>query len=206
MNNKNVREFCQKKNRTCLLKAFVSTFVLLIPLILLFPYLTLKLGMINAILLSLITLSLPALFFRVFTLLFDRDWSGKITDVKVITKTGSYNYYGKTHICEKNTVVLTVLKEDGKTVVVNAKSFVSPGAGENVQIGREYHYRGLVPISDPREILERYKVGDTVYHVAGFKEPVVASGSLRRINCFSCGLENSVNEDVCASCKAPLLK
>ncbi len=183
---------------------------LLIAVVLLYaaiPSLSEYTGTIPIVLLCIGFFVLAAYFSKIFSFIFDRNWMGKVLDVKVETKTGSYSYFGKTGLCEKNTILLTVEKENGKSVPVKAVSFVTKSEnGENVRTGIEYHYSEHVLRGNPETFLKKYHKGDTVYHFRGLKENLYVSETYPFINCVVCGAENATEKDACYHCHHSLIK
>jgi len=149
-----------------------------------------------------------AYFSKVLNLVFEKNWSGKIAEVKVETKTGSYSRYGKTAICEKNTILLIVEKENGKTVCIPAETFVSKSEnGESVRVGKEYEYSRHVLCGKPEEFLRKYRKGDLVYHFRGIERNVIVAQERRSlVTCAVCGMENDAAVDRCHQCGYTLLK
>lgn len=174
----------------------------------LIPSLPRHMGFIPILLLCLGAIGVSAYFSKVFFLVIDRNWKGKILDVKVETKTGSYSGYGKTRLCEKNTILLVVEKENGKQIGVTAETFVSKSeGGENVRIGMEYQYAEHVLCGKPEEFLRKYHVGDTVYHFRGIDRNLYVPASPQSLTCcIVCGTENDVTKDVCYQCGHSLIK
>lgn len=174
----------------------------------LIPSLSRHMGFIPILLLCLGAIGVSAYFSKVFFLVIDRNWKGKILDVKVETKTGSYSHYGKTRLCEKNTILLVVEKENGKQIGVTAETFVSKSeGGENVRIGKEYQYAEHVLCGKPEEFLRKYHIGDTVYHFRGIDRNLYIPVSPQSLTtCIVCGTENDVTKDACYHCGHSLVK
>lgn len=174
----------------------------------LIPSLSRHMGFVPILLLCLGAIGVSAYFSKVFFLVIDRNWKGKILDVKVETKTGSYSHYGKTRLCERNTILLIVEKENGKQIGVVAETFVSKSeGGENVRIGREYEYAEHVLRGKPEEFLRKYHVGDTVYHFRGLERNLyIPTSHQSLICCIVCGTENDVAKDACYQCGHSLVK
>ena len=174
----------------------------------LIPSLSRHMGFVPILLLCLATIGVSAYFSKVYFLVIDRNWRGKILDVKVETKTGSYSHYGKTRLCEKNTILLTVEKENGKQIGITAETFVSKSeGGDNVRIGKEYEYAQHVLYGKPEEFLRKYHVGDTVYHFRGIDRNLYIPASPQSLTCcIVCGTENDIAKDVCYQCGHSLVK
>ena len=174
----------------------------------LIPSLSRHMGFVPILLLCLAAIGASAYFSKVYFLVLDSNWRGKILDVKVETKTGSYSHYGKTRLCEKNTILLVVEKENGKQIGVTAETFVSKSdSGENVRIGREYQYAEHVLCGKPEEFLKKYRIGDTVYHFRGIDWNLHIPASLQSLTtCIVCGTENDISKDVCYQCGHSLVK
>ena len=94
-----------------------------------YPSLSRRMGFVPLLVLCLGAICISAYFSKVFHLVLDRSWKGKISNVKVETKTGSYSHYGRTGLCEKNTILLVVEKENGKQIGITAETFVSKSEG-----------------------------------------------------------------------------
>ena len=174
----------------------------------LIPSLSQHMGFVPILLLCFGAIGVSAYFSKVFFLVIDRNWKGKILDVKVETKTGSYSHYGKTRLCERNTILLIVEKENGKQIGVVAETFVSKSeGGENVRIGREYEYAEHVLRGKPEEFLRKYHVGDTVYHFRGIDRNLYVPASPQSLTtCIVCGTENDFTKDACYQCGHSLVK
>lgn len=168
----------------------------------LIPSLSQYMGFVPILLLCLGAIGASAYFSKVFLLVIDRNWKGKILDVKVETKTGSYSGFGKTRLCERNTILLIVEKENGKQIVVVAETFVSKSdGGENVRIGKEYQYAEHVLCGKPEEFLGKYHVGDTVCHFRGIDRNLYIPATPQSLTtCIVCGTENDVTKRVCFQC------
>ncbi len=172
-----------------------------------YPAVSNRIGSANTVLLSLVFFAVPIVASKLVPALLDRDWKGEVLAVSVTTKPASYSDSGKTRICEKNTVFLLVKKENGKTLTLPVKTFVSKSeGGENVRIGREYHYHDLVTVGKPEDFVKRYRAGDRVYHFAGFKTNLVLSdGKNKTGTCVFCASENAPDAAVCHHCAHTLI-
>ena len=154
------------------------------------------LGVILQSLVYVILLMLPFLLTGVpLAFIWDRNWSGTVTDVKVKTKTAyttDYQYL-------QNIIILTMVNADGKT-------FKKTVAVHNVQTSK-----GSVLVSYSEAKVEHYmndyQIGDEVYHFSGLPYPLVIGPNYKeRTTCVVCGQETKSDQSRCWNCDHSLIK
>lgn len=142
-------------------------------------------------------LALPFLLSGVpFTFIKDRNWSGRVTGVRVKTKTAyttDYQYL-------QNIIVLTMVNANGKT-------FKKTVASHNVQTSKPGGV--LVSYSEAKveHYMNDYSIGDEVYHFHGLPYPFVIDPNYKeRTTCVVCGQETQAEQSHCWSCGHSLIK
>lgn len=133
---------------------------------------------------------------------FDTDWSGEITAVDIKTGMGTYTVGGKNFPYTKNDIVLTIKKNNGKTVKHTAKTL---GVRDFSVTG--YHIMGNYKAMGKIENFEHeYSVGDTVCHFRGFKYNFYIRHPQNKIkHCIVCGTSNNTDTANCWNCHNELL-
>ena len=137
------------------------------------------------IILEILICSIPFIIFRIPFKFFNRSFEGVITkiDVKTVYNTTDklankleYWYY-------ENINILTIKTTHGKTVT--------------------YKFKVSVDRYNPsaRPVKDRFEVGDIVRHYAGFDElQLVHRPGLDITTCIVCGMQNHINNTICAQC------
>ena len=135
--------------------------------------------------------------------LIDKPWRGRIISVEIETKPEACMVGGKPILYIKNTIVLTIEKDNGKTCTKQVRSFGSRSnegayAWENrdTKHGME-HYA----IGDVTHDIENYQVGDEVYHFYCLDDLVVRrEGGRSIIECVACSTTNPAYRNECFNC------
>ena len=129
--------------------------------------------------------------------LFDRDWEGVITAIDIKTNTDTYFVGGKPGSYQRNNIVLTIQKQNGKTVKHTAKSL---GVKERKWI--DPYIVGKI-----ENHVDEFSVGDKVYHFYGFKYNFyVHEPHEEHRHCIVCGTTNNFHSRTCWNCGSELLK
>ena len=140
--------------------------------------------------------------------LINKPWRGRIISVEVETKSDACMVGGKPHIYIKNSIVLTIEKENGKFCTKEVLSLGSlPGKADhgwerrNIKLGMD-HYA----IGDVTHDIENYHVGDEVYHFYGLDDLIVRrEGGRSIIECVACSTTNPVHRKDCFYCGRTLV-
>ena len=129
--------------------------------------------------------------------LFDSNWEGVITAIDIKTNTDTYFVGGKPGSYQRNNIVLTIQKQNGKTVKHTAKSL---GVKEPKWI--DPYIVGKI-----ENHVDEFSVGDKVYHFYGFKYNfyVHEPGEEHR-HCIVCGTTNNFHSRTCWNCGSELVK
>ena len=141
--------------------------------------------------------------------LIDKPWCGRIIAVDVETKSDACMVGGKPHIYIKNSIVLTIEKENGKFCT---KEVISLGSSaKNADYGWEYRSAqfgsGYYAMGDVTHDIENYRVGDEVYHFYGLDDLVVRrEGGRSIVECVACSTANPAERDDCFNCGHTLIK
>lgn len=128
--------------------------------------------------------------------LLDSTWHGTVKNVDIKEVTGTFTSGTRVYPYTNHIFILTVEKENGKTVKVKAK---------------EYSFERCVGFKAPRKgniqhHMNDYKVGDTVYHFYGLSELfVIGQRRSVNVNCVVCGSENPRTSTHCHHCCHTLL-
>lgn len=137
--------------------------------------------------------------------LFDSNWEGVITAIDIKTNTDSYFVGGKPGSYQRNNIVLTIQRKNGKTVKHTAKSLgVKERMGITSTLMGSVHN---VATGKTENHVDEFSVGDKVYHFYGFKynfyvhEP---QGEHR--HCIVCGTSNNFHSRTCWNCRSELVK
>ncbi len=137
--------------------------------------------------------------------LFDSNWEGVITAIDIKTNTDSYFVGGKPGSYQRNNIVLTIQRKNGKTVKHTAKSLgVKERMGITSTLMGSVHNVATGKIENH---VDEFSVGDKVYHFYGFKynfyvhEP---QGEHR--HCIVCGTSNNFHSRTCWNCRSELVK
>ena len=132
-------------------------------------------------------LLLPFLLTGVPFKLLDRSWRGTIMKVRVKTgvECGSLARTTKETIYYKNTVILTIQLDSGKTI-------------------RRRAYEGRC---GTKSNFDEYQVGNPVYHFYGIEPLYVISGRENDTRkCLLCGMSAPTQNKVCPACGHTLIK
>ena len=141
--------------------------------------------------------SVPFILFKIPHLFFDSTWTGVVTAVDIKTSIGTYSIGGRHFPYTKNDIVLTVRKENGKTVKCIAKSL-----GVKEQKWIDPHTVGKI-----ENHVDEFSVGDKVYHFYGFKYNFyVHEPQNEHKHCIVCGASNNLNRECCLNCHHELLE
>ena len=141
--------------------------------------------------------SVPFILFKIPHLFFDSTWTGVVTAVDIKTSIGTYSIGGRHFPYTKNDIVLTVRKENGKTVKCIAKSL-----GVKEQKWIDPHTVGKI-----ENHVNEFSVGDKVYHFYGFKYNFyVHEPQNEHKHCIVCGASNNLNREYCLNCHHELLE
>ncbi len=137
--------------------------------------------------------------------LFDSTWEGVITAIDIKTNTDTYFVGGKPGSYQRNNIVLTIQKQNGKTVKHTAKTL-----GVKERVGITSTLMGSVHNVATGKIenhVDEFSVGDKVYHFYGFKYNfyVHEPGEEHR-HCIVCGTVNNFHSRTCWSCGSELVK
>ncbi len=146
-----------------------------------------NLGMAVKGLLCIIFVGLSAILTKVYRIVTDFSYGGKVKKVTVKTTVDSRSSIRPTreNLYRKNTVFLTVETESGKTVKRKAyEATVKSGVD-----------------------VDRYKVGDRVLHLHGTNVTVILPTNADT-HCFCplCDGANEIKNEVCIHCGRPLIK
>ena len=135
--------------------------------------------------------------------LIDKPWRGRIVSVDVETKSDACMVGGKPHIYIKNSIVLTIEKENGKFCTKEVLSLGS--SAKNADYGWEYRSAqfgsGHYAIGDVTHDIENYHVGDEVYHFYGLDDLIVRrEGGRSIVECVACSTTNPAHRRECFNC------
>lgn len=128
--------------------------------------------------------------------LLDSTWCGTVKNVDIKEVTGTVTSGTRVYPYTNHIFILTVKKENGKTVKVKAK---------------EYCFERCRGFKVPRKgslqhHMNDYKVGDTVYHFYGLSELfVIGQRRSVNVNCVVCGSENPRTSTHCHHCGHTLI-
>ena len=129
-----------------------------------------------------------AVILRLPLLLTDETFGGTVS--KVIVKTEDVKKLidvGLGSIKQEHTIDLIITSLDGKT-----------------------HYKNIRAVEDAagvRASLDRYKEGDTVFHLSGTPYTILLpKGSDTSVQCAVCGRMNNITNDTCEKCGHTLVK
>ena len=141
--------------------------------------------------------------------LIDRPWCGRIISVELETKPDACMVGGKPILYIKNTIVLTIEKDDGKLCTKQVLSLGSRAS--NAEYGWEYRSaqfgNGYYAMGEVTHDIENYHVGDEVYHFYGLDDLVVRrEGGRSIVECVACSTTNPVERDDCFNCGHTLIK
>ena len=192
-----LQEYVRKKTGRRITKCLLFEAAVILFLLVLGNRVFSALGLILQSLVYVILLLLPFLLTGVpFKLLWDRNWSGTVTDVKVKTKTAyttDYQYL-------QNIIILTLADSNGKT-------FKKTVAAHNVQTSKPGGV--LVSYSDAKveHYMNDYQIGDEVYHFHGLPYPLVVGPNYKeRTTCVVCGQETKSDQAHCWNCGHSLIQ
>ena len=128
--------------------------------------------------------------------LIDRSFSGTVTAVEIKETTGTYTVGGRPWPYTKEDMILTIKKDDGKSIKFNVLSL---GVKEN-------HWRFVSVLGKIEHHTTEYNVGDRVHKYYGYKhlyvEPAKTQDSKQ---CIVCGVKNPLQSTVCWDCHSELL-
>ncbi len=119
--------------------------------------------------------------------LIDTTYCGKIKKVDIITTHDNDSSFKPTreHIYLKNTIHLTIEKQNGKLIYKKV-------------------YSGKARL---QQHLDTYQVGDTVFHLYGTNQVIVLPNTTNTVvSCPVCGTANPIEHDNCRNCKHSLVK
>ena len=137
--------------------------------------------------------------------LFDSNWEGVITAIDIKTNMDTYFVGGKPGSYNKNNIVLTIRKKNGKTVKHTAKSL-----GVKERVGISSTLMGSVHNVTTGKIenhVDEFSVGDKVYHFYGFKYNFyVHEPHEEHRHCIVCGTTNNYHSKTCWNCHSELIK
>ena len=140
--------------------------------------------------------------------LIDKPWRGKITKVDIDTKVDSRLVGGKPIVYVKNTIVLTIEKENGKVCTKEVLSLGSrsnnttnPWDSRDTRHGMD-HYA----VGDVTHDIENYRVGDEVYHFWGLDDLICRrEGGRDIVECVACSTTNPAHRKECFCCGRTLV-
>ena len=142
--------------------------------------------------------------------LIDKPWRGKITKVDVDTKVDSRLVGGKPIVYIKNTIVLTIGKENGKLCT---KEVLSLGSRSNNHFADMWdphdtrHGMQHYAVGDVTHDLDNYRVGDEVYHFWGLDDLILRrEGGRSVVECVACSTTNPAHREDCFYCGRTLTK
>lgn len=138
-------------------------------------------------------------------ILFDSNWEGVITGIDIKTNMATYVNGGKPGGYYKNDIILTIQKQNGKTVKHTAKSLgVKERVGISATILGSVHNVATGKIENH---VDEFSVGDKVYHFYGFKYNFyVHEPCSEHRHCIVCGTANNFHSKTCWSCHNELVK
>lgn len=119
--------------------------------------------------------------------LIDKSFRGKIDKVDIETTVDNSSSAKPTreHLYVKNTIYLSIKREDGKVI-------------------RKKAYEGRAKL---QQHLETYREGDDVFHLYGTKHIVVLPKKVNTyVQCSVCGDCNVKENELCRNCMSPLIK
>lgn len=147
---------------------------------------------------------LPVFISKIYKLVFDSSWCGKIIGVRTrsvpgkLYSTGS----GRAYQSWDDVICLTIRKSNGKIIEYNAESFL-PQYTSNVLMPSMENYNNKSDISDS---IDNYRAGDTVYHFYGLKRLLVCSSDTPdRHICIICGMKHNTKSEKCVLCGHTLM-
>ena len=141
--------------------------------------------------------------------LIDKPWRGRRIAVDVETKPDACMVGGKPILYIKNTIVLTLEKDDGKLCTKQVLSLGSRAS--NAEYGWEYRSaqfgNGYYAMGEVTHDIENYRVGDEVYHFYCLDDLVVRREGGRSIaECVACSTVNPAERSECFNCGHTLIK
>ena len=140
--------------------------------------------------------------------LIDKSWRGKITKVDIDTKVDSRLVGGQPIMYIKNTIVLTIEREDGRACTKEVLSLGSrsnnttnPWDSHDTRHGMQ-HYA----VGDVTHDIENYRVGDEVYHFWGLDDLICRrEGGRDIVECVACSTTNPAHRKKCFCCGRTLV-
>ena len=141
--------------------------------------------------------SVPFILFKIPHLFFDSSWTGVVSAVDIKTSIGTYSIGGKHYPYTKNDIVLTVRKENGKTVKCIAKSL---GV-------KEQKWIDPYTVGKIENHVDEFSVGDKVYHFYEFEYNFYVHKPQNVYkHCIVCGASNNLSRKYCLNCHQELLE
>lgn len=130
---------------------------------------------------------------KVFPKLTDKSYSGEVTDVIIKTGVEMPWMFKRSYVQpRRNTIVLGIQLENGKC------------------IWRQVYCEHAEVHSKQEELslhIEKYRVGDKVFHLAGTQHTIVVPNlSDFRVQCAVCGSFVNIEQDCCCHCNHSLIK
>ena len=144
-------------------------------------------------------------------MLLDRNWRGKITAVDIKTGVDSCMIGGKPHMYIKNSIILTIEKENGKICTKEVLSLgATPSNADHGWECRDLKFgigRGCYAVGDVTHDIENYRIGDEVYHCYGLDDLIVRrEGGRSIVECIVCSTTNPAYRNDCFCCGRTLMK
>ena len=144
-----------------------------------------------------IVMLLPFLITKMPFKLIDRTWSGEVVNIGVKQENCVTTVGGKPLAYIKNHLVLKVKHPNGKIkkrIAMTLEVKRTNGNDRNFALGKIENQ------------MDRYKIGDMVYHFYGYKYPhVVSKTPDAKKHCISCGCTNGMDKATCWNCNLPLI-
>lgn len=148
------------------------------------------------ILFYVIILLIPFLITGVPLKLIDKSWGGTITAIKVKENLGTTANPRYVHVYQKEDLILTIKKDDGKEIEHTVLSLTEGNKSETngTPKGKIFYHT------------HKYNVGDRAYKYYGFKYLYFVPKSYQDCrNCIRCGSQNNMQDATCWYCDAELI-
>ncbi len=145
----------------------------------------------------------PFVFTKVPFCFIDKNWRGKITDIKYYTDDSIWAHVssGKSVVRAGNRSVVARSSDSGKRLGYRSRYTV------DVVVKRDDGSLKSAKVSTFGGAISSYKIGDTAIHFKGVEELLILSALDDGIlNCIVCGCNNPKTRDYCFGCGYTLLK